>query len=106
MIVRRLMNAPVFEPGTVAGRITQAGESLDWPPRPDDDGPWLVRLLGPRLRAGASLLSASLRPNAERQQVEHGAQQTELDHVAPDEAGIPHPHGARPDGVDRSGTRR
>jgi proline iminopeptidase len=41
-LLRRMMNAPLFEPGTVEARVQEAGESLDPPHESASDGAWQV----------------------------------------------------------------
>lgn len=42
LLVVRMMNAPMFEPGTVRARIAQQGERFDPPPQPGDGALWQV----------------------------------------------------------------
>lgn len=41
-LLRRMMNAPMFEPGTAIARAAQNGESLDPPPQASDTSVWQV----------------------------------------------------------------
>lgn len=42
LLVVRMMNAPMFEPGTVSARAAQAGEGFDPPPQSGDGALWQV----------------------------------------------------------------
>jgi hypothetical protein len=42
LLVVRMMNAPMFEPGTVSARVAQERERFDLPPQPGDGARWEV----------------------------------------------------------------
>lgn len=42
IVARRMMNAPLFDPGTVAARVAASGESFDPLPQAASGGPWQV----------------------------------------------------------------